>query len=1064
MFSLRSICLIANEEIHCGSSILEELSVSNENRLPATDESFRNRIFDQSPLPIVVMDPVTQRFLDCNPAAVRAYGFSVVEDVLGKTPLDVSAPTQYDGASAAQRTATVIDDALVHGRAVFEWLHQRPDGELWDAEVHLLSFRLDNRVLLQFSLVDITQRKAAERFQTVMHQLLLDLNSCDDLVEGLDRVLRTALQVPQLDGGGMFLFDPATEELNLVTHAGLSAEFVDLVRTIPADSPSSKMARAGELRHATHAELMPDHNEVRLREGLRAFAMLPIGRPGETIAVLNVASRSTDHLPAASRRLLESIALQVGGSLKRIQAESARRETEEIFHQFLDNSPVYVFFKDDQIRAIRLSRNFEHMLHRPVAEIIGRSMDELFPGELAKKMILDDQAILHAGKQVVVDEELEGRSYTTIKFPIHIKGKPRYLAGYTIDITDRKRAEQALAHEFERTRSILFSIPSGLLIYRYVAPDRLVLEFANDEAFRLTGIDLSTEIGRDFDDIWPTARQQGLTDRYLNVMRSGEGFELLDAEYGDHRMRGTFRVKAFAIPGGRLGTAFENVTKLKTAESAVRESAARFQAFMDHMPLMALIKDHDLRPLFFNREFLNHFPAEDWLGKTPAELFPPDVATAMVASDRTALDQGVLSYEEHWTDRNGRPLILETRKFAIPREGRAPDLGAIIADVSERRHAETIVQTAQKLEALGVLAGGIAHDFNNLLSAIFGAIDLARIEQSPEERDMRLAQAMTAMDRARALTQQLLTFAKGGTPVSKVEAVGPFVAETVKFALSGTSVSVRFSLPDDLWPARFDRHQIGQAIDNLVINACQAMASGGTLAVSAKNCDLREGGHPVLPKGAYVVITFVDHGVGIPKDHLSRIFDPFFTTKPQGHGLGLATCYSIVRRHGGSIDVTSEPGRGSTFCVYLPAAPAEAAVSPSTSRQVHTGQGTIVVMDDEPLVQRVLGALFESFGYSVILTADGAEAIARISELAQHRHDLVAVFLDLTIPGGMGGKAAIAEIRKVCPDLPAFVISGYADDPVIANPTAFGFTAGVSKPVDRALLAGLLATHLPKRS
>ncbi|MBN2803587.1 MAG: PAS domain-containing protein [Deltaproteobacteria bacterium] len=250
--------------------------------------------------------------------------------------------------------------------------------------------------------------------------------------------------------------------------------------------------------------------------------------------------------------------------------------------------------------------------------------------------------------------------------------------------------------------------------------------------------------------------------------------------------------------------------------------------------------------------------------------------------------------------------------------GKAIRMTGINRDISEQKRMEEMLFNSQKLESLGLLAGGIAHDFNNLLGGIFGYIDLANARSQDENVSRYLSKATGAIDRARGLTQQLLTFAKGGTPIKKVQTLFPFLMETAQFALSGSSVSCQYDIQDELLKCSFDKNQLGQVFDNIIINAQQAMPYGRVINITARNITLNKNEHPALESGNYVKISIQDSGIGIPLNYLSRIFDPFFTTKPKGHGLGLATCYSIVTRHDGCIVAESEPGKGSTFHIYLP--------------------------------------------------------------------------------------------------------------------------------------------------
>jgi two-component system, cell cycle sensor histidine kinase and response regulator CckA len=323
-----------------------------------------------------------------------------------------------------------------------------------------------------------------------------------------------------------------------------------------------------------------------------------------------------------------------------------------------------------------------------------------------------------------------------------------------------------------------------------------------------------------------------------------------------------------------------------------------------------------------------------------------------------------------------------------------------------------------------------------------------------------LSKVMESMARAKALTQQLLTFSKGGTPIRRVEQIAPLLKETCQFALHGSNLRSTYEVQDDLWSSNIDRNQIGQVIQNIVINAMQAMPMGGTIGVLAKNATLGENEHPTLEKGDYVVISVKDQGIGIPEEMLSRIFDPFFTTKIKGHGLGLAISHSIASRHGGAINVQSELGKGTTFSVYLPACREHGPQNTERAETSHTGEGRILVMDDDAAIRTLLSLMLESLGYSVVCEENGAATIDRFREREGNGKLLSAVILDLTIPGGMGGKEVAAEVRRLNPAIPIFVSSGYAEDPIMANPTKYGITASLSKPFRKTELMEMLEKHM----
>jgi CheY-like chemotaxis protein len=283
----------------------------------------------------------------------------------------------------------------------------------------------------------------------------------------------------------------------------------------------------------------------------------------------------------------------------------------------------------------------------------------------------------------------------------------------------------------------------------------------------------------------------------------------------------------------------------------------------------------------------------------------------------------------------------------------------------------------------------------------------------------------------------------------------PFLQETAQFALSGSNISCTFSPDTDLWPCNIDKNQIGQVIDNIVINAQQAMPNGGTIEIAAGNISLEEKGHPLLAAGDYVKVSIKDYGIGIPKDIMPRIFDPFYTTKTKGHGLGLATCHSIIHRHGGCIDVESELGKGSTFHVFLPASKESVGVETAPLSR-HKGSGVIIVVDDEEVVRATVQSMLELMGYSVVCKNEGEAAIEFYRSESKAGHQFAAIIFDLTIAGGMGGKEAAPEIWKLNRDIPIFVMSGYADDSVMRNPAEYGFTASISKPFTIAELSEML--------
>jgi signal transduction histidine kinase len=365
-------------------------------------------------------------------------------------------------------------------------------------------------------------------------------------------------------------------------------------------------------------------------------------------------------------------------------------------------------------------------------------------------------------------------------------------------------------------------------------------------------------------------------------------------------------------------------------------------------------------------------------------------------------------------------------------------------------------QQASTVDSLGVLAGGIAHDFNNLLGGILGYISLAETSlPDAEAASVYLKKAGAIFARAKALTSQLMTFSKGSVTHLDTGSLGPVLEAAVSSVLAGSSIDCNSSIAPDLSLCDFDGPQLEQVFTNLILNAKQAMTDNGALSVSASNRVLGKDEVASLPEGAYLCVSVTDNGEGIPRQALGKLFDPYFTTRKTGRGLGLAICRSIVQRHGGTIEVESEVGRGTTVRVFLPAS----LKAINVEQAVPTGSspgGTILVMDDEASFREILGSMLRSLGYTVIEASCGEEML----KLTYPGHALKAAIFDLTNPQGMGGQQTLEAIREIHPKLPVIATSGFSEHPVLANPGKHGFAAGLAKPYHLAELASLLALHL----
>ena len=498
------------------------------------------------------------------------------------------------------------------------------------------------------------------------------------------------------------------------------------------------------------------------------------------------------------------------------------------------------------------------------------------------------------------------------------------------------------------------------------------------------------------------------------------------------------------------------IDDIRTNVEALRSSEQRYRSLVEGTPdiIYTMSKGGVITSLNPAFETITGFSPAEWVGKHFASLIHPGdlpgaIAFLQDASPQEAPPKTAPESEFRILTKSGKYLVMEFHGVPLIQDGKVVSFSGTARDITERKRIEEDEQKLGRLESIGTLAGGIAHDFNNLLTGIMGNISLAKRYIEPRSKaEERLLEAEKASLRARDLTQQLFTFAKGGTPVKKTVSIAELLEEATTFALRGSNVKCEFYFPDDLWLVEVDEGQMNQVITNLVINASEAMPEGGLLNIGAKNNVIQGQEALLLPEGKYVEITVEDHGIGIAKKHLGRIFEPYFTTKQKGSGLGLATTYSIIRRHDGYITAKSTPTAGTTFYIYLPASekPTPKKRAEYAVQAAFLGKGRILVMDDEEAIREMLDNMLIAAGYEVELTSNGAEAIERYIKAKETGRLFDAVILDLTVPGGMGGKETIKKLLKIDPNVIAIVSSGYSTASIMSEFKKYGFSAVVTKP------------------
>ncbi|HUU28813.1 MAG TPA: response regulator [archaeon] len=485
-------------------------------------------------------------------------------------------------------------------------------------------------------------------------------------------------------------------------------------------------------------------------------------------------------------------------------------------------------------------------------------------------------------------------------------------------------------------------------------------------------------------------------------------------------------------------------------EQKLRESEERFRRLAELSP-DTIVVHVDKKIVFVNAagvKLLGASAPQEILGKEVTEFVHPDYREIVrQRMEKVLKEEQVENFIEQKLIRlDGRTIDVEVGSTYLTYQNK-PAVQVVARDITERKQLEEERTKTAKLESIGILAGGIAHDFNNILTAVQGNISLAKMFMTPEDKAFAvLIEAEKASLRARDLTQKLLTFSKGGAPIKKTASIANLLKDAASMALRGFNIKCSFSIPEDLWPAEVDELQITRVLNNVIINAGQAMPEGGEIKVQAENVIVGPEKDFAIKQGRYVKITVEDQGCGIPEENLPKIFDPYFSTKDKGSGLGLTTAYSIVNKHSGCIEVKSKIGVGTTVQVYLPASTKDFIKKGDVEQETPVHKGRILLMDDEELIRNVAGNMLEYLGHSVEFAGNGAEALNLYRKAKEAGRPFDVVILDLTVPGGMGGQEAMQKLLEMDPQVKAIVSSGYSTHPVLSDFSKYGFSAVVFKP------------------
>lgn len=742
------------------------------------------------------------------------------------------------------------------------------------------------------------------------------------------------------------------------------------------------------------------------------------------------------------------------------KAEHTARVDQDLFQAIIHKYPDAVFLLDigdSKIpgKIVYVNEAACTMHGYTSDEMIGHSLNTFVDPEIAKRSSAIQKQILKK-KSLVLESEHLRKDGTSFPLEVTLKllecNKSQTVLAINRNISRQKEAEEAARESRHQFETLVHSIEG---IVWEADPETFRFTFVSQQAERLLGYPTEEWQSPTFliDHIHP----DDLTEAMAFCQASTAA---LQSHQLDYRM---------IAQDGRL-VWIRNIITVETQDdqpvylrgimvdiTLIRESEGKYRNLVERLNDVIFTLDSQgiityISPVI--EQYSGYFP-EEVIGQTLNTLVVQDDISTLTDRIRKLVSTQSEPIEFQMKTKSGDWVWTRCSCRLIMDGEEVIEARGILTDISDRRRIEEERIKFSKLESLGLLAGGIAHDFNNLLTGIIGHISIANLSiQKDDTVGEQIQAAEQAAMRAKDLTYQLLTFAKGGAPVMESTSLHDLLVDSTTFAYHGSNIKCEFDIDARLLEANVDSGQISQVIQNLAINADQAMPDGGTFRVAAENVTLGAAcmpPHVNLPAGTYVKIAFTDEGCGIAPEHVTKVFDPYFTTKNAGSGLGLATTHSIIIQHSGTIAVESTLGKGTTFTVYLPAIPGKKVSEPPERPPAPISQkkipgGRVLVLDDEEMICTLVEQILTRYGYEVVATSDGVDTLSSYRQAQSNGSPFDVVVLDLTIPGGMGGKEVMQQLLTLDPDVNAIVSSGYYNDPIMANYQEYGFSGIVAKP------------------
>ncbi len=974
-----------------------------------------------SPVPIIVHRE--GRFVFANLAAAKLHGASSPEEIVGRMMDDFIHRDDVDQLEAIKSQPGESEDEP--RRSSFRV--KRLDGEIAHVEATALSITFAGKPAELIYGRDVTERRRAEMALRDTERRYRDIY--ENTVIGLYRT------TPE---GQILMANPAIVSL-------MGFDSLEDMQTIDLEDEAErgKYARSDFIERVEREGHIIEFEAVWIRKDgqqrtVRESALAIRDENGKTMYYEGTVEDITD----------------------RKRAEEELRQKKNRYRRIFENIQDVYFETDLEGTVLEISPSLEKLSKHKRGNVLGTSVYDVYADEAERSALFE--AMKQTGRVEDYEISLLDADGSILKCSLiaeYLKdegGKPIGLVGSLRDITEQEAVADALRASEERFRNIFETCPDSMVITRMT--DGMMVD-VNNAFVRVFGYSRDEVVGRTTRErnIWTDYAERDRFVQQLGAEGFVENFETSFCVKDGSAIRHLVSATLIDLEGEQhILTVARDIEEWLQAEQKLQQQNELLAATIDsltHPFYLIDANDYSIKLANAAAGFgaidgqkcyaLTHGnkrPCSEAGVSCPVEIVRETGRATTVEHVHTGADGEKRCYEVHaYPIMNGDGSVASVIEYSV--------------DITDRKKMEEELLKIEKLESVGVLAGGIAHDFNNTLTGILGNISLAKMD-IPESTDSfaALDEAEKAAVRAKDLTQQLLTFSKGGQPVKKAASIVEMIRESASFILRGSKVGYELEVAPDLRSVEVDSGQISQVFQNLTMNAMQAMPAGGMISINAENRTVEE--HSLLPldQGDYVEITFSDNGHGIQVDQLQRVFDPYFTTKQTGSGLGLSTTFSIIKNHGGHVAVDSRVGVGTTFRIYLPSSGKPQPESRTTTEQVPNGSGKVLVMDDEDFIRELVGRVLSRYGYQTVGATDGAEALSLYDSALQAGEPFDLVILDLTIPGGMGGRETMASLLKIDPHTVGIVASGYSNDPVMADPETYGFRSVVAKPFHPAEL------------